>query len=237
MRRGKKINRRPEVPSFREFLNQEKILRESGIIDSHDSDKHPIKPKISHFSAISIKSKEKHNSDKTFKSDYNENQIKAINIEKFKLIKENGLLKEEIENYRKSLEKKDFRKKSSSKDEKIKKLEREIMRLKNSDIAKKEKEKEKENDIPNGIVNEDLEENKMNKIIEEQKLKLRELNEQKNKTEQKLLEYKSKNEEINTEKNELNKTIDELKSKLDKTNKEKNKLNKDITELKSKIKT
>ena len=77
------------------------------------------------------------------------------------------------------------------------------------------KEEEEENYIPNGIVNDDLEEkNRLNKIIDELKTKVKDLNEQKNRMELKINELKSKLEENDEEKNRLNKTIDELKIKI-----------------------
>ena len=138
MKFGRKSNKRSDIPSFREFLYQEKILRESGIIDDQDSD---IQSSASNIS------KEKYKYKTATKDNYKDNQIKAINRENYKLIKENGLLKEEIENYKKNLENKDGL--YNNKDEKIKKLEKEIMRLKINESAKKEKKEE--NEIPNGI--------------------------------------------------------------------------------------
>ena len=219
MKFSRKTNKRSDIPSFREFLYQEKILRESGIIEDNE---------INYESKTSDISKErpseKNSAKKQIYNDYNKNQIKAINLEKYKLIKENGLLKEELENYRKSLEKKELNDSIiSSKDEKISELEKEIKRLKiNNESSKKEKEKEKEeeNYIPNGIVNDDLEEkNRLNKIIDELKTKVKDLNEHKNRMELKINELKSKLEENDEEKNGLNKTIDDLKIKLEKSNK------------------
>ena len=103
MKFSRKTNKRSDIPSFREFLYQEKILRESGIIEDNE---------INYESKTSDISKErpseKNSAKKQIYNDYNKNQIKAINLEKYKLIKENGLLKEELENYRKSLEKKEL---------------------------------------------------------------------------------------------------------------------------------
>ena len=189
MKFSRKTNKRSDIPSFREFLYQEKILRESGIIEDNE---------INYESKTSDISKErpseKNSAKKQIYNDYNKNQIKAINLEKYKLIKENGLLKEELENYRKSLEKKELNDSIiSSNDEKISELEKEIKRLKiNNESSKKEKEKEEEeNYIPNGIVNDDLEEkNRLNKIIEELKTKVKDLNENKNRMELKINELK-----------------------------------------------
>ena len=221
MKFGGRANKRSEIPSFREFINQEKILKESesGIKDDKESEYESIK-----INTPNTKEKsDKKNKNKKILN-YSETQIKEFNIEKYKLIKENGLLKEEIENYRKSMVNKDFNKLSNnSKDEKIKKLEKEIMRLKSNESAKKESDTDKENYIPNGIVQTDFEEekNKLNKIISELKAKIKEITEHKNKAEKSLTEIKSKFEENNKEKSGLNKTIEELKSKLEKGNKEK----------------
>ena len=38
MKFGGRANKRSEIPSFREFINQEKILKESGIIDDKEID-------------------------------------------------------------------------------------------------------------------------------------------------------------------------------------------------------
>ena len=164
MKFGRKSNKRSDIPSFREFLYQEKILRESGIIDDQESD---IQSNASNISKDKYKYK---TATTTTKGYYKDNQIKAINRENYKLIKENGLLKEEIENYKKNLENKDDL--HNNKDEKIKKLEKEIMRLKINESAKKEKKEEE--DIPNGIEKENSEEkNKLNKIINDQKIKIK----------------------------------------------------------------
>ena len=156
MKFGSRTNKRSDIPSFREFLNQEKILRESGIIDNEDSEIHQNASQI-----LKEKNKTKSKSS-NLNNDNKDSQIKAISLENYKLIKENGLLKEEIENYKKNLENKDDL--HNNKDEKIKKLEKEIMRLKINESAKKEKKEEE--DIPNGIEKENSEEkNKLNKII------------------------------------------------------------------------
>ena len=95
MKFGSRTNKRSDIPSFREFLNQEKILRESGIIDNEDSEIHQNASQI-----LKEKNKTKSKSS-NLNNDNKDSQIKAISIENYKLIKENGLLKEELENLKK----------------------------------------------------------------------------------------------------------------------------------------
>ena len=99
MKFGSKFNKRSDIPSFREFLSYEKIIKESGYNEDSEIEVKSNASKEQKEKYIENKLKSGHNKNTT------EKQIKAINKEKYKLIKENGLLKEEIENYRKSLEK------------------------------------------------------------------------------------------------------------------------------------
>ena len=120
MKFGSKFNKRSDIPSFREFLSYEKIIKESGYNEDSEIEVKSNASKEQKEKYIENKLKSGHNKNTT------EKQIKAINKEKYKLIKENGLLKEEIENYRKSLEKD----------------KKEIQRLKSNELTMKEKETE-----------------------------------------------------------------------------------------------
>ena len=94
MKFGSRSNKRWGIPSFREFLYQEKILKETGIIDEQESE-------ITQSASQILKDKNKNKSRKDSNNANQESQIKTLNIENYRLIKENGLLREELENCKK----------------------------------------------------------------------------------------------------------------------------------------